>query len=66
MADNRREQQQQSDFPLVRFEHFNREANKVDHELAWLAKFSVTRDWFEDHMNDIVPLLIDDVTIISN
>ena len=27
------------DFPLVRFEHCNMEANKVAHELARLAKF---------------------------
>uniref|UniRef100_A0A453I2K8 RNase H type-1 domain-containing protein n=1 Tax=Aegilops tauschii subsp. strangulata TaxID=200361 RepID=A0A453I2K8_AEGTS len=54
------------DFPLVRFEHCNREANKVAYEVARLAKFSITRDWFEDPVNEIVPLLIDDGTIISN
>ncbi|XBI44411.1 hypothetical protein VPH35_109046 [Triticum aestivum] len=54
------------DFLLTRFEHCNRTANKVAHELARLAKVSVTRDWFEEPMENIVPLLIDDVTIISN
>ena len=54
------------DFPLVRFEHCNREANKVAHELARLANFSVTRDWFEEPISDIVSFLIDDVTIITN
>ena len=54
------------DFPLVRFEHCNRKANKVAHEIARVAKFSETRDWFEEPLNDIVNFLIDDVTIITN
>ena len=54
------------DFPLTRFEHCNRIANKDAHEHDRLAKVSVTRDWFEEPMENIVPLLIDDVTIISN
>jgi len=54
------------DFPLVRFEHYNREANKVAHDIARLAKISVTTDWFEDPMRDTVHLLIDDVKNISN
>ena len=33
-----------SDLPVVRFEHCNREANKVAHEIARLAKFSATTD----------------------
>ena len=52
------------DFPLVGFEHCNKEANKVAHEIARVAKFSETRDWFEEPMSDIVPFPIDDVTII--
>ncbi|XBI25587.1 hypothetical protein VPH35_050487 [Triticum aestivum] len=51
---------------LTKFEHCNREANKVAHELARLANFSVTRDWFEEPISDIVSFLIDDVTIITN
>ena len=54
------------DFTLIRFEHCNREANKVADELARLAKFSKTRDWFEEPMNEIVNLLTTDVTVISN
>lgn len=54
------------DFPLTSFEHCNREANKVAHELARLAKGSMTKDWIEEPMENIVSLLIDDVTIISN
>uniref|UniRef100_A0A453ESG0 RNase H type-1 domain-containing protein n=1 Tax=Aegilops tauschii subsp. strangulata TaxID=200361 RepID=A0A453ESG0_AEGTS len=53
------------DFPLTRVEHCNRVANKVSHELARLAKVSVIRDWFEEPTENIVPLLVDDVTIIS-
>ena len=54
------------DFSLVRFEHCNREANKVAHEIARVAKFSETRVWFQEPMSDIVHFLIDDVTIITN
>ena len=54
------------DFPLTNFEHCNREANKVAHELARLAKFSETREWFEEPLVEIVQPLIDDVTVISN
>uniref|UniRef100_A0A453BDG5 RNase H type-1 domain-containing protein n=1 Tax=Aegilops tauschii subsp. strangulata TaxID=200361 RepID=A0A453BDG5_AEGTS len=54
------------EFTITRFEHCNREANKVAHEIARLANFSTTRDWFEELMVGIVSLLIDDVTVISN
>ena len=54
------------DFPLIRFEHCNRETDKVAYEIARIAKFSETKDWFEEPMNDIVNFLIDDVTIITN
>ena len=54
------------DFPHTSFEHCNRKANKVADELARLAKCSMTRDWIEEPMEDLVTLLIDDVTIISN
>ena len=54
------------DFPFTSFEHCNRKANKVAHELARLAKQFVTRDWIEEPMGNIVSLLVDDVTIISN
>ena len=54
------------DFPTSRFEHCNREANKVAHELARLARFSMTLDWFEEPPNDIVSFLINDVPAILN
>uniref|UniRef100_A0A452XBN6 RNase H type-1 domain-containing protein n=1 Tax=Aegilops tauschii subsp. strangulata TaxID=200361 RepID=A0A452XBN6_AEGTS len=54
------------DFPLTSFEFCNKEMNKVAHELARLAKYSMTRDWIEEPMENIVPLLTDDVTIIYN
>ncbi|XBH63714.1 hypothetical protein VPH35_117623 [Triticum aestivum] len=54
------------DFPISRFEHCNREANKVAHELAKLARFSFISDWLEEPHNAIVPILINDVMIISN
>ena len=54
------------DFPLTSFEHCFREANKVAHELAKLARFSSTSDWFEDPLPDIVQILINDVTSVSN
>ena len=33
------------DFVTARFEHYNREANKVAHELARLARFSLTSNF---------------------
>ncbi|KAI5013847.1 hypothetical protein ZWY2020_047339 [Hordeum vulgare] len=54
------------DFLTVRFEHCNREANKIAHELASLGKFSLTFDWFEEPPIDIVMILTNDVLIISN
>ena len=35
------------DFPITKFEHCNREANRVAHELAKLARFSSSLNWFE-------------------
>ena len=54
------------DFSLTRFEHCNREANKVARILARLAKLFLTRDCFEEPMDEIVPFLIGNVTIIFN
>ena len=54
------------DFVIARFKHCNREANKVAHELARLARFSLTSDWFEGSLNEIVILLTNDVLFISN
>ncbi|XBJ18075.1 hypothetical protein VPH35_009334 [Triticum aestivum] len=54
------------DFSVTRFEHCNTKTNKVAHELARLAKFSKTRDWCEEPIDNILSFLIDDVTLISN
>ena len=44
------------DFIITRFEHCNREANKVVHELAR----------FDESLNEIVTILTNDVLVISN
>ncbi|KAF7084426.1 hypothetical protein CFC21_088052 [Triticum aestivum] len=54
------------DLPITRFEHYNREANRVAHELAKVAKFSTALNWFEEPLSEIVPLLINDVLVIAN
>ncbi|XBI71201.1 hypothetical protein VPH35_065478 [Triticum aestivum] len=54
------------DFLRISFEHCNRKANKVAHELARLDRFSVTRDCFEEPMDEIVTFLINDKIVISN
>ena len=41
--------------PISMFEHYNREENKVAHELARLARFSLIFDWFMEPLNEIVP-----------
>ena len=51
---------------MTRFEHCNREANKVAHELAKLARFYSTSEWFEAPLNENVMILTNDVLIISN
>ncbi|KAF7058880.1 hypothetical protein CFC21_065854 [Triticum aestivum] len=54
------------DFVITKFEHCYGEANKVAHELVRLARFSLTSDYFEEPQNEIVVILTNDVTIISN
>ena len=54
------------DFIHVVYDYCNKERNKVAHELARLAKFSKTRDWCEEPIDNILSFLIDDVTLISN
>ncbi|XBI27992.1 hypothetical protein VPH35_052326 [Triticum aestivum] len=54
------------DFVTDRFEHCNRETNKVAHELARLARFSLTSEWFEEPLNEIVMILTNDVLLITN
>ena len=38
----------------------------VSHALGRLARFSLTHNWFEEPLNEIVPILINDVTVISD
>ncbi|KAI4984221.1 hypothetical protein ZWY2020_047919 [Hordeum vulgare] len=54
------------DFVVTRFKHCNREANKIAHELARLARFFQTFEWSEEPLDEIVMLLINDVLVISN
>ncbi|XBI08586.1 hypothetical protein VPH35_136294 [Triticum aestivum] len=54
------------DFIMTKFEHCNREANKVAHELARLARFFSTSVWFEEPISEIVTFLTNDVLIIAN
>ena len=51
---------------MTKFEYCNREANKVAHELARLARFSLTSDWFEEPLSEIVMFLTNDVLVIAN
>ena len=54
------------DLVMTRFERCYREANKVAHELARLAGISLTSDYFEEPLNEIVMIFTNDVTVISN
>ena len=54
------------DFIITKFEHCDREANKVIHELASITRFSLASDWFEEPLNEIVMILINNVLVISN
>ena len=38
----------------------------LDLNIVITSEFFMTRDWFEESMDDIVSFLIDDVTVISN
>lgn len=53
-------------FIITRFEHCNREANIVAHDLARLARFSLSSDWFKEASNETLTILINDVLVISN
>ena len=54
------------DFTLIRFEHCNREANKVADELARLAKFSPFELWMDSAPSAIIPILVYDATILTH
>lgn len=50
-------------FTLARFEHCNRDADKVSRELARLARFSLMLDWLEKPSIEIVTILIHDLAV---
>ena len=52
------------DFPITKFEHCNREANRVAHELAKLARFSLSNLWMESAPKALIPMLVNDATIL--
>jgi hypothetical protein len=50
----------------IQFTHVFREANTVAHELTRLAMGSPQCAWIEDPPSSIIPLMLNDVTLISN
>ena len=54
------------DFIMTKFEHCNREAKKIAHELARLVRFFSISDWFEEPISEIVTFLTNEVLVIAN
>lgn len=54
------------DFTHVRFEHCHEEANSVADGLARLCKITLPNSWFDEAPNAIMPLLVNDVVLITN
>ena len=54
------------DFIKVQFDHVPRESNSVAHEIARLARGSATSLWTDEPPVFIIPLLVNDVSMISN
>ena len=52
------------DFNHVIYAHCNRESNVVAHEFARLAKFSTTGCWLDTAPNAVIPLLVNDATVL--
>ena len=50
------------DFNHVVYDHCNREANQVAHEMARLAKFSTLGFWMDTVPSAVIPLLVNDAT----
>jgi hypothetical protein len=55
-----------SEFPKIIFEHSFRESNCVAHELARVARGIASQVWLDDPPNFLLPVLLNDVTLISN
>jgi hypothetical protein len=54
-----------SEFPKTIFEHSFRESNCVAHELARVARGTSSHVWFDDPPNFLLPMLLNDVTLIN-
>ena len=50
----------------VIYDHCNREYNRVAHELARLARFSSSSVWMDNASNEVIPLLVNDATLLIN
>ena len=54
------------EFSSIRFEFCPREANAVAHELASVARSKFCSEWIEMAPNELLPLLLKDVSVITN
>lgn len=54
------------EFVMISFEHYGRRSNEVAHELARQARFSPVGSWVDSPPLCIFPLLLNDVTLITN
>ena len=53
------------DFSHVTYDHCNRECNRVAHELARLARFSSPSVWMVNAPDKVIPLLVNDATLLN-
>ena len=53
-------------FSHVIYDHYNRERNRVSHELARLARFFSPSVWMDNAPNEVIPLLVNDATLLMN
>ena len=53
------------DFNHVVYDHCNRESNQVAYELARLAKYSPPSIWMDSPPNEVVPLVVNDATLLT-
>lgn len=54
------------EFSSIVFEFCPREVNAVVHELARIARFSLCNEWLDDAPNELLPLLLKDVSLVTN
>jgi hypothetical protein len=55
-----------SEFPKIIFGHSFRESNCVAHELARVARGIADQVWLDDPPNFLLPVFLNDVTLLSN